>query len=66
MLKALASVKVKTICKWENHVHRWMDAYETGLITEAAQAHVKKFSSCKYKSHRCIPNVVAAVFDAPQ
>ena len=60
---ALTSVSVETIRRWENRVHRWMDAYRSGLGTIEAQAKVKAFSSKRYKSHRRIPESVARVMD---
>ena len=63
MPKALASVKLHTIRRWEHRMFRWMEAYRSGLETKDAQLHVKKFSSTKYKSHRCIPEGVAQAFD---
>jgi len=40
-----------------------MDAYRSGLGTTDAQKQVRKFSSTKYKSHRCIPERVARAMD---
>ncbi|KAG1822415.1 uncharacterized protein BJ212DRAFT_1476846 [Suillus subaureus] len=34
-----------------------------GLETKAAQLQVKEFSSRKDKSHRCVPETVACLFD---
>jgi hypothetical protein len=59
MLKALTSVKLETIYKWEQWMYHWMDAYRAGLGTNKAQKQVKQFSSKKYKSHRCVPETVA-------
>ena len=61
---AMESVPLGTIRKWEHRMHRWMNAYREGLSTLDAQVKVKKFSSTKYKSHRRIPESVAAAFDA--
>ena len=61
--KALASVDVATIWRWEHHMIQWMDAYREGKGTKEAQQQVKDFSSCKYTSHHCIPETVAQVFD---
>lgn len=52
MPKALQSVKVETIRKWEHHMHRWMNAYHQGMGAKEAQIEVRRFSSTKYKSHR--------------
>lgn len=49
--KALESVAVETIRKWEHRMWRWLEAYERGLAAHEAQLHVQKFSSRKYKSH---------------
>jgi hypothetical protein len=61
--KALDSVHIHTICKWEHQMYRWIEAYKLGLGTRDAQALVWKFSSTKYKSHRSIPEAVARAFD---
>ena len=45
MPAALNSVPLATICQWEHHTHRWMDAYKEGLSTLDAQLKVKTFSS---------------------
>jgi hypothetical protein len=36
MLKALASVNIVTIWRWEHRMVRWMDAYRAGLETRDA------------------------------
>ena len=64
MPKALESVLLDTIRKWEHRMHQWMAAYREGLGTREAQMKVKAFSSTKYKSHRRIPESVAAAMDA--
>jgi hypothetical protein len=51
MPKAMESVKLEVIRRWEHHMYRWMEAYRSGLGTADAQACVKEFSSTKYKSH---------------
>jgi hypothetical protein len=61
--KALDSVHIHTIRKWEHRMYRWIEAYRSGLETRDAQALVRKFSSTKYKSHRRIPEAVARAFD---
>ncbi|KAG2106628.1 uncharacterized protein F5147DRAFT_578923 [Suillus discolor] len=61
--KAMASVCLSTIRLWEHRMHRWMDTYQSGLEMKKAQFQVKEFSSRKYKSHRCVPETVACLFD---
>jgi hypothetical protein len=63
MPKALASVPLHTIRRWEHRMYRWMEAYRSGLGTKDAQLQVWMFSSTKYKSHRHIPDTVASTFD---
>ena len=63
MPKAMESVKLEVIRRWEHRMYRWMEAHRSGLGTADAQAHVKEFSLTKYKSHRCIPEAVAHAFD---
>ena len=65
MPKALASVKLITIRRWEHRMRRWMEAYRSGLATTDAQRKVKEFSSAKYTSHRRIPDTVACAMDGP-
>ena len=62
--KAMESVPLHTIRRWEHRVFRWMAAYFSGLQAKEAQAQVKAFSSKKYQSHRRIPETVASSFDA--
>lgn len=57
MPKALESVSVQTIRRWEHRMFRWMEAYRSGLGTAEAQQQVKKFSSTTYRSHRRVPEV---------
>ena len=64
MPKALGSVSIETIRKWEHRMRRWMKAYESGLGAKEAQMQVKKFSSRHYKSHRRVSERVAAALDA--
>lgn len=64
MPKALASVDLKIIRRWEHRMIRWMDAYSSGLGAKDAQSQVKKFSSKHYTSHRRVPETVARQFDA--
>ncbi|KAG0708025.1 hypothetical protein DFH29DRAFT_795899, partial [Suillus ampliporus] len=61
--KAMASIHLSTIWLWEHQMHRWMNAYWSGLETKEAQLQVKEFSLRKYKSHRCVPETVACLFD---
>ncbi|KAG1789801.1 uncharacterized protein HD556DRAFT_1433541 [Suillus plorans] len=63
MPKALASVPLQTIHRWEHQMYCWMEAYQSGLGTKDAQIQVRKFSSTTYKSHRRIPDAVASAFD---
>ncbi|KAG1850739.1 hypothetical protein C8R48DRAFT_750082 [Suillus tomentosus] len=60
---AMQSVQLSMIQLWEHRMHRWMEAYRTGLSTKDAQFQVKQFSSTKYKSHRRIPETLARIFD---
>jgi hypothetical protein len=61
--KALASVRLDTIRRWEHRMIRWMEAYRLGLEAKEAQTQVKAFSSKKYASHRRVPETVARLFD---
>jgi hypothetical protein len=61
--KALASVGLTTIRKWEHRMIRWMEAYRSGLTAKDAQFQVKAFSSRQYKSHRRVPERLARYFD---
>jgi transposase-like protein len=63
MPKALKSMQLQTIWRWEHQMYRWMDAYRAGMGTMDAQKQVKKFSSTKYKSHRRILENVAHALD---
>lgn len=63
MPKALASAKLSTVQLWEQWIYRWMEAYRSDLGTADAQVQVQKFSSTKYKSHRCIPEGIATSLD---
>jgi hypothetical protein len=62
--KALESVGVGTIRKWEHRMWRWVEAYDCGLAAREAQLHVQKFSSRKYKSHRRAPERLGAELDS--
>ncbi|EJF62740.1 hypothetical protein DICSQDRAFT_30294, partial [Dichomitus squalens LYAD-421 SS1] len=55
MPKALRSVSVELLRKWEHQAWRCIDAYAEGLGACKAQYKVKEFSSRRYKSHRRIP-----------
>ncbi|KAG2074026.1 hypothetical protein BDR04DRAFT_1126946 [Suillus decipiens] len=61
--EAIASVRLSTIWLWEHWMHRWIDAYQSGLEMKKAQLQVKEFSLRRYKSHRCVPETVACLFD---
>ena len=61
--KALESVELSTICKWEHHMIWWMHAYRGGKTGKEAQKQVKQFSSWRYNSHHCVPETVARAFD---
>lgn len=63
MPKALKSVDISTIRKWEHQMVRWLTAYWSGMEAKAAQIEVKKFSSCKFASHHRVPETVAHSFD---
>jgi transposase-like protein len=53
MSKALVLAKLSTVQLWEQQIYRWVEAYRSDLGTADAQVQVRKFSSTKYKSHRC-------------
>ena len=59
--QALASVQLCTIQLWEQCMHRWVEAYQSGLQTKEAQMEVRKFSSTKYKSHRRVPEAAVHI-----
>jgi hypothetical protein len=61
--KALASVDLHTIRRWEHRMVRWMDAYRLGLGAKDAQFRVRQFSSKRYASHRRVPETLARQFD---
>jgi hypothetical protein len=61
--KALESVPLETIRCWEHRTCRWMEAYQSGMSAKEVQTHVQLYSSKKYKSHRHIPEWVAAAMD---
>jgi hypothetical protein len=61
--RALASVPIATIRRWERRMYRWMDAYRAGMATQDGQLHVRKFASKQYKSHRRVPQGVAQHYD---
>ena len=62
--KALESVAVETIRKWEHWTWRWLEAYDDGLAACEAQLRVQQFSSRKYKSHRRVPEGLGDWLDA--
>lgn len=51
MPKALESVFLETIHRWEHQTHQWIAAYHDGLDAKDAQVQVQAFSSKIYKSH---------------
>ena len=61
--KALQSVDVDTIRKWEHRMVRWMDAYRGGLSAKDAQFKVHQFSSKIYQSHRRVGKQLAHELD---
>lgn len=63
MEKALRSVSVDTIQKWEHRMYRWVAAYQEGLGAKDAQVKVQAYSSRRYKSHRQVPEGLASQFD---
>ena len=63
MLKALESVQLSTIWKWEHRVFQWMDAYRAGMGTSDAQKQVKENSSNIYTSHHCAVETVTHTFN---
>ncbi|KIJ33272.1 hypothetical protein M422DRAFT_264821 [Sphaerobolus stellatus SS14] len=54
MGKALASVPLETIRKWEHRMKHWLEAYGNGLDGKEAEKQGRKFSSRQYTSHRRI------------
>ncbi|EJF60930.1 hypothetical protein DICSQDRAFT_62035, partial [Dichomitus squalens LYAD-421 SS1] len=63
MPKALRSVSVELIRKWEHRAWRFIDAYTEGLGAREAQKKVEEFSSRRYKSHRRVPEQLAQAMD---
>ena len=63
MPKALESVQLSTIWKWEHRVFQWMDAYRAGMGTSDAQKQVKENSSKIYTSHCCAVETVTHTFN---
>lgn len=61
--KAMMSVGLNTIRRWDHRSCRWREAYQSGLGPKEAQLEVKLFSSKRYTSHRRIPETVARHFD---
>ena len=46
--KALHSVHIHMIQRWEHRMFQWIEAYRSGLRTCKAQVQVQKFHSTKY------------------
>ena len=63
--KALGSVQLSTIQKWEHWMIRWMEAYRDGKSAKDVQFDVKKYGSHKYTSHCKALETVAQRFDEP-
>ena len=63
--KALASVQLSTIQKWEHRMMRWMHAYRDGKSAKDAQFDVKRYGSKQYTSHHQTSEMVAHQFDKP-
>ena len=61
--KAIASVDISTIRKWEHRMIRWMEAYRGGKDAKDASLLVKQFSSHRYDSHRRVPETMASRLD---
>lgn len=61
--KALESVPIQTIRRWEHRLFRWVEAYRSGLGSVQAQLQVKQYSSRTFTSHRRVSNTVASAFD---
>lgn len=57
--KAMESISVQLIRKWEHRAWRFVHAYSEGLGAKDSQAKVKQFSSKIYKSHRRAPIALA-------
>ena len=49
--KALESVQLSALWKWEHQMIWWMEAYRNGKSAKDAQFDVKKYGSQKYTSH---------------
>ena len=52
MPKAMASVPVALIRKWEHRMWQYVEAYDVGLDAKRAQEQVRELSSCKFAPHR--------------
>jgi transposase len=63
--KAMASIPLETIRKWEQRTIRWCEAYQSGKGAKEAQLAVKQFGSKHFKSHRRVTERYARAFDAP-
>ncbi|KAG2070569.1 hypothetical protein BDR04DRAFT_1018399, partial [Suillus decipiens] len=53
MPKAFESVQVKTIRLWEYCMHRWIEAYRSGLPMREAQLRVQLQRSGRLAQSRC-------------
>ncbi|KAJ7242043.1 hypothetical protein C8J57DRAFT_1084689 [Mycena rebaudengoi] len=62
--RAMASVSVELIRKWEHRAWRFIDAYGDGLGAKEAQKRVKQFSSYRFKSHRRVSERTGDSMDA--
>jgi len=62
--KAMASIQLSTIQKWEHHMICWMEAYRSGLGAKDAQMKVKEFSLKHHTSYRRIPEALVHQFDS--
>ena len=65
LLKALESIQLSTIWKWEHQMIRWMEAHRNGKSAKDAQFDVKKCGSWKYTLHCRASENVAQRFDEP-
>ena len=63
--KALVSVQLSTIWKWEYRMMRWMHANRDGKYAIDAQFDVERHGSKQYTSHHQTSEMVAHQFDKP-
>ena len=61
--KAVDSISLQTIWKWEHWMIWWMDPYREGKDSKEAMLQVKKYSSCQYTLHHRVFETVAQTFD---